>query len=162
MIYKFISRKRILKLIKDFSGLGGISFYTFMIFLFYFLNRKDVSLQLIVLLIICSIIGYGIKLLYKKSRPLKKEVNNIKKTLADILDNIDSSSFPSIHSLRITLISLVMINLFSNVITLLFFIFLTLSVGISRVILKKHYFIDIIGGYLLGILSYYVIVFHVL
>ena len=155
MINKIISKKGIFKLLYDFSALGGISFYIFMIFFFLILKRGEIAVQLFLLFVVGSIIGYGIKIFYKKARPLKNVLNNKKEIFIQILDEIDSHSFPSNHSLRIILLSLVMINLFKNVYVTMFFVILSLAVCGSRVILKRHYFVDVIGGIILGVFCYF-------
>lgn len=95
--------------------------------------------------LLVEIIGGGIKFLYRKDRPLKQEKN----TLIQIFD---AGSFPSTHTARVALLSTYIFSLFGNDTAIVLFAFLiTILVGYSRIRLKKHYLVDVIGGLVLGI-----------
>ncbi len=98
---------------------------------------------LLVALLVNEVIGSLIKIIFPKKRPNKQTYKNI-------LEKIDAGSFPSIHASRITLTYL---TLFSNTeITnhKIVYIFIIIMVIISRVLLKKHFIIDVIGGFVIG------------
>ena len=77
--------------------------------------------------------------------------NKIKSSL---IEKIDSSSFPSMHAARATVLSLfAYFNLQFNL--FIFILILSLIILYSRIYLKKHYFRDILAGILIGILSFY-------
>lgn len=113
---------------------------------FYFLC-KDITIlkYLLIFLIIWEILGAWIKIIFFKDRPIPMPYNNLyQKVLA--------WSFPSIHTLRsisFFLFSLMFIPFYSPI----FFINYVL-VAISRVILKKHFIIDIIWGSILWIIMF--------
>jgi undecaprenyl-diphosphatase len=69
-------------------------------------------------------------------------------------EKIEASTFPSIHSSRAGLMAVwvisqgVYLSVFQQIIILL----IMLLVALSRVILKKHFYIDIICGLIIGVL----------
>ena len=88
-----------------------------------------------------------------------------------LIEKIDSSSFPSMHSTRSMILALTIIDLYekinktnitnlhytNNIIILILTITILLSIGLSRIYLKKHYLIDIVAGWILGIIIYTII-----
>ncbi len=88
---------------------------------------------------VCGII----KLAYPKNRPIPRPNKGI-------FERYDASSFPSIHSARITVLA-IMINFFYHDILLLFIgAALVVFVGYSRIYLKCHYLKDVAGGIAIG------------
>lgn len=86
-----------------------------------------------------------IKLIWHKERPVRENHKNF-------LEKIDAGSFPSVHSARSLFVFLFLFTLITENIR---FIFLGLPfiVGITRIILNKHYLIDICVGYLIGLIA---------
>lgn len=73
------------------------------------------------------------------------------------MEKIDAGSFPSIHASRIT-ISFIFLSLtLSDPVVKIVLIVYVLAVYASRVILKRHFPTDVIGGAIIGlcILSIY-------
>ncbi len=149
-IIEKLTKKILKRIIKDITVLGGTLFYILTIITLYFTNKKIIALKLTIALIITYIIISFIRILYFKERPKKKEYNNI-------IEKIDASSFPSMHSTRIIILTLTLTKIYNNIIITMMLILIASLVGISRIILKKHYTIDVIAGYILGILIYYTI-----
>ena len=86
------------------------------------------------------------KNLIKRSRP--KNIHSIKQ----LIKAPDKYSFPSGHSASSMLFILIINHFFSSVI--LFFAIWAILIFLSRIALGLHYFSDVLGGIVLGILSY--------
>jgi membrane-associated phospholipid phosphatase len=93
-----------------------------------------------------EIISASIKALYHKKRPNGQ-------TYSNIVEKIDAGSFPSIHSARSSFLFLCLFSIYPGNLRFIF-LGLFLIVGLSRILLKKHYFNDVIGGYILGIIVF--------
>ncbi len=135
-------------LIRDITSLGSLFFYIIVIFLFLLLDQWQVFVKLFVAFILCYIITVPIRLLFFKKRPKKQEYNNI-------LEKITASSFPSLHSMRSILLVMFLSQYFQNNLLTTLLIAMFLLVVITRLTLKKHYFIDIIGGLIIGLIIWY-------
>lgn len=95
-------------------------------------------------LFITFLITYGIvavlRLAFFTKRPKPVSYKNL-------FEKIESSSFPSMHAVRIVLLwSFIPMGWVS-----IAFFLLTLLVSYSRIALKKHYWKDVIVGYLLAL-----------
>lgn len=137
-------RKEFKKNIIKVSFFGSLQFYLFISVLtsliYYDLNiLYSFILGLLILYILVSIL----RLLFFKKRPKEK-------TYSNIYEKIKASSFPSMHSARIGLISFIFLNLFYLVSYFLLFIWVLVS--ISRIYLKKHDIFDIISGLIIAYL----------
>lgn len=97
-------------------------------------------------LIFVEIFCIFIKIIYKKERPIPQPRN-------DIFNKIDASSFPSVHSARISLLATVIYLYNRDLATLIVGLVLTILVGYSRIYLRRHYFVDVLCGVLLGLLT---------
>ncbi len=103
--------------------------------------------------------GVTIKFIYYKDRPKPQAYHNRRQ-------KIDASSFPSIHTARATIFmcfglllsyilyhqhgqQMTMGNLILIITSLVFY----LMIAYSRIILKKHFFIDVVFGTLLGLVT---------
>lgn len=133
------------KILEELTFLGGILFY--LLFSVYFLFTKQYTLFLILLfgLLAIYLITLIIRTFYFKHRPKKIKYKSF-------LEKIDASSFPSIHATRATFLFVFLtIQLINKPFLILVSLTLTILVFYSRIFLKKHDFIDVFGGILLGI-----------
>jgi len=137
-------------IIKDISSLGSLVFFGFVICFQFALKNYFLSFKLLISLIIAYLIVIIIRLTYYKQRPNKQKYTNL-------LEKLDSSSFPSMHAIRIMLIGLFFIEFYKNYLIILLFLIIILMVGYSRYHLKKHYIIDILAGYITGICIFLII-----
>ena len=108
---------------------------------------------------VCYLIGSFIKFLYYKDRPEPRQYANWRK-------KIDASSFPSVHTAQATVVlayALLLANLLilsgikyaqliAAVLALCGFSFYAL-IARSRLILKKHFLIDVVFGTILGVVA---------
>lgn len=142
----FLSYK-LLDWARDITSLGNPFILLFIPFIFLGFGKP--FWILLGALAISEFIGSLIKIVFPKTRPNGQKYNNI-------IEKIDAGSFPSLHSSRIAVVYL---TLFSNANDLLMqalFIFIILMVMLSRVALKKHFFIDIIGGFIIGLIIWWI------
>lgn len=140
-------------IIKDISALGSLVFFGFMICFQFVISNYILSLKLAIGLVVSYLCGFLIRSIYYKPRPDKQKYSNW-------LEKIDSSSFPSMHSTRIMILSLFLVFFYSqNIFLISFFFFVVLGVGFSRYYMKRHYLTDIIAGYVLGVLIYLLVEF---
>ncbi|MEK6808780.1 MAG: phosphatase PAP2 family protein [Nanoarchaeota archaeon] len=119
--------------------------------IFFFIGNYELFLRLTIGGIAIFIIAIIIRLLYFKERPNKEPYNNL-------FEKIDAGAFPSLHSARITFITLVIIYSTQNFLLSMFLIIICVFVYYSRIYLKKHDYIDVIGGIIIGIIFWYFIV----
>lgn len=130
---------------KDISVFGGLVFYLF-ISILYFIIFKNIILFITQLLglFLSYIIVILIRVLYYKKRPDNQKYSNL-------VEKIDSSSFPSMHSIRICMIFIFTYYYLNNFFLSLLFLSLIFLVSFSRIYLKRHFLIDILVGYIIGI-----------
>jgi membrane-associated phospholipid phosphatase len=130
---------------KQITHLGCIVVYGVIIATTLLLEQYTLFWKLCISLIVIMFIGMGIKALYFKERPKKQEYFSR-------LEKIDASSFPSIHSARISALALILSMYFNKTLFTIFLTIVAICVMYSRIYLKKHRFVDIIGGAILGVL----------
>lgn len=133
------------EIIQDFTGLGGVPLFLTATFLFLATENYSQFNQLIIGFIISYVIVVVARLIYFKERPDRQKFKTI-------WERIDASSFPSLHSCRVALLGVVAINFFNSIPLTILFIALILGVGISRIMLKRHFFDDVFAGILLGVI----------
>lgn len=138
-----LKEKIVYKFFEQITVLGSVSFYS--IFVLFFLAIGDYvnSVKLIVGMALMYVVAIVIRLFYFKPRPEKLKYNSW-------IEKIDASSFPSIHSGRaVFLYAFFVILALGNLVNTLVFL-LMLLIFCSRIYLKKHYWIDVIAGAVLG------------
>lgn len=130
---------------KRIAAFGRDEFYLFVIVLFIAFGYFDLGIKLFLAIMISYFIVSILRLVFFRERPNKKEFNNI-------LEKIDASSFPSKHSVRVSLMFvLVLLNFHNYILWGLFFVLMVL-VCIGRLFLKRHYLLDVVFGVILGLI----------
>jgi undecaprenyl-diphosphatase len=142
-------KKQVLETFRDVSALGSFLFLCVLALFFLFIDY-NVSLKIIVGLVIIEFVGALIKVVFHRTRPNNQRFSNI-------FEKIDSGSFPSIHAARVMLVALVVFHFFSSPIALLLLALLVILVGVSRIVLDKHYFSDVFAGFVFGLLVWYLV-----
>ena len=129
--------------IRDLTSFGSPIVLVIIIFLFFGFTLESLLLLagFVVIEVICSLLKY---FLYK-DRPIKKDHQNI-------LEKVDAGSFPSIHSARSSYIFTTIFFLSPYSFVKILAIIIPFMVCSTRVLLKKHYLIDVVAGYLIGVL----------
>jgi len=129
---------------KQVTELGSLTIITAII-VFTFFFDKLLALKLFIGIAAVTIIAFTIKTFFFRVRPKKQSFNNI-------LERIDASSFPSVHSARITILVFWLTIFVDDVLLKIFLVVMGIIVAYSRIYLKKHYLTDVIGGIILGVI----------
>ena len=137
-------------LFRDLTTFGGAIFYALIVLLAFAFNQDTLAVNLMLGFVISLIILIPIRLLYFKNRPQKQ-------TYSNFLERIDASSFPSWHTARIVFLAIAGIIYLKNTLLTIISIVLAILVCYSRIYLKKHDWIDLLGGIILGVLTFYLI-----
>ena len=137
--------------LRDFTSLGNPVILIFVPFIF--LENTHYFYYLLVALVINEIFCSSIKLFFHKKRPDGQ-------TYKGILEKIDAGSFPSIHASRITIVYLFLFSNTESLAIKITFISVILFVFISRVALKKHFWIDVFGCFVIGSLMWYLLTMY--
>ncbi|MEM0242996.1 MAG: phosphatase PAP2 family protein [Candidatus Aenigmatarchaeota archaeon] len=137
----------------DFSQIYLISFFTyyffylffllFFIYLYFFERNNKIVKTLVILSLIGFCFVYGFKYFFKKERPV------------GIVEKLDYS-FPSSHAYFATLVLIVSYLYVRNYFLKSFFIVLSLFLFFSILVLKIHYFSDVIFSTFLACLFFYI------
>jgi membrane-associated phospholipid phosphatase len=140
---QLMSKKVFGLLVNDFSFLGNVPFYLFVMLVSYFSGNIELFNWLAYTFVLGIIVVFSIKSIHYKDRPQKEEFNIfIEKMLA--------SSFPSSHSLSVTVIAIYIILMYPYQWVIIMSVFACMIVYIQRYITKKHFVVDIIGGILVA------------
>ncbi|MBS3163339.1 phosphatase PAP2 family protein [Candidatus Woesearchaeota archaeon] len=124
------------------TSFGTPLFYALIIII---VSRFNFNLAILILitLVITEIVGGIIKLVYPSDRPIPRKRTSL-------YEKYDAGTFPSIHTARISALAIMINFYYFDYALLACSILLVLGVGYSRVYLKHHYSIDVIGGFILG------------
>jgi membrane-associated phospholipid phosphatase len=145
--HRQLMSKKILKLIlDDFSFFGSIPFYVFITLLAYFTGYQTLFFRLAYCLLISFVVVIAIKKIHYRDRPQKEEFDIF-------MEKVLAASFPSSHSLAVTVLSILLWVSFPYRWVMTGAIIISMLVLMQRYISKKHFFIDIIGGILIGIIE---------
>ena len=134
-------------LFRDLTTFGGALFYALIVLLAFAFNQTALAVDLILGFLISLIILVPIRLFYFRDRPQKQ-------TYSNFLERIDASSFPSWHTARIVLLAITAIFYFNNMLVNIISVVLAVLVGYSRIYLKKHDWMDLLGGLILAGVTY--------
>ena len=137
-------KKNFIETVRDFTAFGNPLILFILSTLVLGLDKN--LIYILIGLIFIELVSRGIRIFYYKDRPRKEAHNNF-------LEKLDASSFPSIHSARSSFVFLVLYSL-TNYPANLLFILLFLIVGFTRIMLKKHYLIDVLFGFIIGGITY--------
>jgi len=113
------------------------------------LGLNSTFYQLLLLLAINEIFCSLIKLAFHRPRPDGQ-------TFQGSMVKVDAGSFPSIHSSRIMLTYITIFFQSGSPLIQGVIIFMILAVGTSRVMLKRHYWSDVIAGFIIGLAIYFI------
>lgn len=129
------------------TSLGGLVFYILVAVLLFVSNRTADAYSAIYALFFMYITITLIRTFFFRERPQRREHNSY-------LQRIDASSFPSLHASRATYLFVLFLSIFTFGIFTFALGLLYLTVLYSRIYLKKHFISDVIGGVVLGAISY--------
>jgi len=140
--------------VHDITSIGSLPFYGIVMAIILFNSEIVLTLRLLICLVLLYAVASSIRFLFFKTRP---EDKGKKTRQMNLFEKIDASSFPSIHSARTAVLSILLYTKIPTTLGLLISLGILSSVMVSRIILRKHYTIDVIGGSILGLLTGYVI-----
>jgi membrane-associated phospholipid phosphatase len=133
---------------RDLTCFGGFTFYLLLIIGTLIFTLYDLFISLIIAFMIIMITSFLIRTVYFKHRPTKQKYNTF-------IEKIDASSFPSIHAARsIFLVSLFGSFISATIIEWTFLITIGIGVCVARIYFKRHDILDVVGGTVLGIITY--------
>lgn len=141
-----MSQKIFKKIIEDAGALGALPFYLFISIFVLIQNELKLFIWLLLGLVFSYFFIVLIRIFYHKDRPVREPYKNL-------LEKIDASSFPSLHSWRIAMISCLLIYYYMSLYLGIFLFIASIIVMFSRYYLKKHYITDIFFGGLFGIIE---------
>ncbi len=131
-------------LIEDISALGALPFFLIVMLVLYLIGQKTFALQLLIGIFLAHAITYFIRLVYYKDRPQPKKHNSL-------IEKIDASSFPSLHSVRAMVLFVIGSFNLKSVVAVIILFFYMICIFFSRYYLKKHYTVDIFVGAIIGL-----------
>ncbi len=127
------------------THLGDLIYYGIICLLALALGAYTLFLQLAASVILMMGIAIVIKALYSKDRPIPQKKGNL-------IELLDSRSFPSVHAMRMTALAFWLALYFAQALITLYLVLVAAIVIYSRVYLKKHYWTDVLGGILLALI----------
>lgn len=138
-------KKNYMEVARDFSAFGDPVILILMVILIVGFDK--IVFRFIFGLTVIEIICRTMKYVFYKQRPNNEKYRNF-------LEKTDSGAFPSIHSARSIFVFSGLCTILYSTYFVILCVLIIFGVGISRIILKKHYLSDVIGGYLTGILVF--------
>lgn len=130
-----------------FTGITflGSGYFHILLIIFMFILWKIRFLKIFIFGFLFSyLIAALIRMFYFKVRPKKENYTGF-------ISKIDASSFPSIHTTNSSFIAIVLSNYLNNIYATFLLIVLVFIVAYSRIYLKRHYYVDILAGMIIGI-----------
>ena len=120
---------------------------------FSFFSKQQIFIWFlfVIAFFIQEIIWWAIKFFFFKDRP-----NPMKWT--NWFEKVMAWSFPSLHSARTFLLFLFAL-FYTNVYVALWFFFFWALIAYSRIHLKKHFYVDLIGGIVLAIFTFFITIY---
>jgi membrane-associated phospholipid phosphatase len=134
----------------DITALGSLVFAGLLFLVLLILQDFANAIDLFIGMVITFAVVILVRSFYFKNRPRKQEHHNY-------VQKIDASSFPSLHAARAMFLALFFIKFFSNTVMTILLSIMALLVMYSRIYRRKHDIIDIIGGAILGWITYWII-----
>jgi membrane-associated phospholipid phosphatase len=131
-------------IINDTTALGGLPIALLLMAVSLAAGKTALFWQLFYGFILAYAMTILIRVVYFKARPIKQKYDKG-------LWRLDASSFPSLHSMRSTVYSIILMNFFQNIWLSMIFALAVAGVAYTRVKIKRHFVSDVIGGIAIGI-----------
>jgi membrane-associated phospholipid phosphatase len=129
--------------LEQITYLGGVLFYGLLALFSLVMNKSLLFLELVIIFAAILAVAVLIKIVYYKDRPKKQKYTNL-------IERFESSSFPSLHSMRIAALAVFFSEFIGTLCAAIFLGAIALLVIYSRVRLKRHFVIDVVVGAILG------------
>ena len=134
---------------RDITAFGSIFIYGLILLAVLSLQKFELFYRLFLGFVITYGIILFIRAIYFRIRPNKR-------TYRIFIEKLDASSFPSIHAARVTFLAGYLSFHFNQLYLTIFLIFVALLTIYSRFYLKKHDWIDLIAGIVVGGITFYI------
>ncbi len=147
-LWKYLNNPNLLFLIKIITNLGGIIVISMLsIFSLVFIKNKKIGIAICGNIGVCCLLNLIVKNIIARPRP--NVIHLVEET---------GFSFPSGHAMASMAFYGLLIYLIYNLVEkkslkwiyILFFSFLIIAIGLSRIYLGVHYFTDVIAGFMLS------------
>jgi len=139
---------------RDVTSLSGLAFNIAVLLLVLFLGYIELFSRLLYGVVAVIVISVVVRQFYFKTRPKRLRHRTW-------IEKIEASAFPSIHSARGWLFTVILGDFFGSVPISILLIVLALLVSYSRVYLRQHDGVDVTFGAVLGIFIGFLLVIYV-
>lgn len=140
----------LIMLLRQLTEIGGLVLYSVLIGLVFALGEVTLFWIMLINFLLIMILSSIIKAVWYVPRPKVMQFNTL-------LEKINAGSFPSVHSARASSLALILSTYFGGFWFTLGICTVAGMVGMSRIILQKHYFSDVLGGTLIAVLVWLVV-----
>ena len=128
------------------TSLGSAYFYGILTIFLILINKNQTALHLVIGLAVCYSFVFILRIFYFKERPDKEDYFNF-------FTRINASSFPSLHTISSVYTATVLASSINKAEVTIFLYLVALLIAYSRMYIKKHYFIDILVGLIIGAIA---------
>lgn len=136
------------------TDLGSFDFYLILFSFLFFIYDDKKSFKILFLLFISYLLNSFLKEIFNLPRPDEKIVKPIYK------ESGGGYGFPSGHSQNSTVTYLALFKIFKKNWLLILSIILITLISLSRIYLGLHFFYDVLGGILIGLIILYIYFYH--
>ncbi|GEM_PF-6813012 len=133
------------------SFYGSTPFHLLLGLLLFSLD-KTLGASLLLGFLLSLVLIVLIRLFYFRRRPESQAADTL-------YEKLRAASFPSGHVTRAFVISLLLASFLDNFMASFLFFFLALGVAVGRYLLRRHDFVDIIGGICTAVVVYFLVQF---
>ena len=134
---------------RDITAFGSIFIYSLILLAVLSLQQFELFYKLLLGFLITYAIILLIRAVYFRKRPNKRTYKNF-------IEKLDASSFPSIHASRVAFLAGYFSYHFNQLYLTIFLIFVALLTIYSRIHLKKHDWVDLLAGIVVGGIAFYI------
>lgn len=134
------------------TKLGGTAVFLIVILFALVQEELGLAITLTIGFLLSLAIVFFIRLVYFKPRPREEAYHTF-------LQKFTASAFPSWHTARIIFLTLTGIQLYPAPLNMFLLMLISLLVAYSRIYLRKHDWWDILGGVVVGVLTWWITLF---
>ncbi len=139
------------RLMEEMGCFGSLPFTVFFLFFIFLIEPIKLLVSCFIALSVGTLIIFIIRFYYHRIRPENKKRGTI--NFESITHRLDDASFPSMHSMRVSIIAYILYLM--NPVLAYAGALISLATFFSRKYIKKHYWSDIIVGGLIGMVTAY-------
>ena len=132
--------------VRDITSLASVPIFILLFLLLLSLQEFVLFFQLFFGLVFIFASIVLVRTFYYRDRPNKQLYHNW-------VERMDASSFPSMHTARAFFLALIFSHFFNQLYATIFLLLLAALISGTRIVMKKHDWIDVSGGVVLGIIA---------